>query len=74
MGLLASPGWIPLTPASQEHLLHWAWCWDPRLLEAVLQEEEQRGFFWCSFQGALLPPAHPGHVITIRNIRRFNSN
>lgn len=53
--LPASPGWIPLTPASQEHLLHWVWCWDPRLLGAVLQEEEQRGFFGVLFRGPCSP-------------------
>ena len=31
-------------------------CWDLRLLGAVLQEEEQRGFFLVFFSGGLAPP------------------
>lgn len=46
------------------------------LLGAVLQEKEQRGLFGVLFRGPCSPthPLYPGHVITIRNIRRFNSN
>ena len=46
--LPASTGWIPLTPAPQEHLFHG---------EAVLQEEEHRRIFGVLFRGSC--SSHP---------------